>query len=188
MHHPLFTWTAVIMLAGASWWLARDHKPDDSSPIVREGPREVDYYLRRLRATTMDNNGLPARTLTVQELRHFPDDDTTGLTEPRLTVHQDRKPPWEILSDSGWVSSDGALVLLNGKVHITREEGDDTRPVRIDTRNLRVQPYADYAETDEKVRVRSRKDRIDATGMQAWFRSPARIKFLADVKGYYAPP
>ncbi len=188
MQHPLFVWVAIIFLAGGSWWLASDRAPERLAPVSREAPREVDYYLRGVHATTMTRDGQPARTLEARELKHFPDDDTTELTQPKLTVHQGSGPPWVVEAETGWVSSDGSLILLNGETHINRAQGSDNRPLRIDTRDLRIQPRQDYAETDEKVRVRSWKDRIDAVGMQAWFRVPARIKFLADVKGYYAPP
>lgn len=188
MRHPLFLWSLLILIAGLSWWLAERETPHRDQEAMHEGPREVDYYLRDLQATTMTPAGLPARTLAAAELRHYPDDDTTELLEPRLTVHQRKGPPWQVTAETGWVSADGSLVLLDGPVHIERAAGPSNRPLQIDTRDLRIQPQQDYAETDERVRVRSLKDRIDATGMQAWLRRPARIKLLANVKGYYAPP
>jgi lipopolysaccharide export system protein LptC len=188
MRHPLFIWTLIAVLAGTTWWLAGSRRVEQAEPTTHAGVREADYYLKDMQATTMNEAGQPARTLEAQELRHYPGDGTTELTRPRLTVHQGKQPPWLVVSDDGWISADASLVLLGGEVHITRDAGSDNRPMRIDTRNLRVQPRQDYAETDETVRVRSEQDRIDATGMQAWLRSPARIKLLANVKGYYASP
>jgi lipopolysaccharide export system protein LptC len=187
MRHPLVLWTLLLLAAGLSWWLGGGGQRP--SPVAtHQGPREVDYYLRDFNATRMGPDGRPDRTLSARELRHFPDDDTTELAQPVLDIHQGEAPPWVVRSERGWVSANGDLILLQGAVHIERAAGPRNRPMRIDTRNLRVQPRQDYAETDERVRVRSGRDRIDATGMQAWFRAPARIKFLADVKGYYAPP
>ncbi|BAN70075.1 LPS export ABC transporter periplasmic protein LptC [endosymbiont of unidentified scaly snail isolate Monju] len=188
MRHPLFVWTLVALLAGLSWWLAERPAPPREQATVHADVRRVDYYLRELGVTTMGRDGRPARTLRAAELRHYSDDDTTGVRTLRLTLHSRDAPPWEIRADTGWVSASGDLVLLDGEVHITREGAEGVRPMRIDTRNLRIQPEQGYAETDERVRVRSRRDRLDASGMQAWFHHPARIKFLADVKGYYAPP
>ncbi|MCB1803263.1 MAG: LPS export ABC transporter periplasmic protein LptC, partial [Gammaproteobacteria bacterium] len=118
---------------------------------------------------------------------HFTDDDTTELQQPRLTVYQLDSPPWQVDADGALVSSDGSLILLSGEVAIERAGGSNSRPVRMTTRNLRVQPKQDYAETDEKVRVETDRDWLDATGMQAWFRPPSRLKFLSQVKGYYVP-
>jgi len=189
MRFPRVIAFILLLVAGTSWWLASQPPPQAPTAAPTESSlREVDYTVVGLNSTTMAATGLPARTLQARELRHFPADDTTELDQPVLTVHQAQGPPWLIESDTGWVSADGTLVLLNGEVHITREAGMDNRPIRLDTHNVRVQPYQDYAETDEPVRVRSGKDRVDAVGMQAWLRSPARIKLLADVKGHHVPP
>ena len=85
------------------------------------------------------------------------------------------------------MSADGSLVLLSGEVLIQREADSNNRPVRILTRDVRVQPSEDYAETDEKVRVESESDWLDAVGMQAWLRPPSRLKFLSQVRGFYVP-
>ncbi len=189
MRHPLVLWSLLLIAAAASWWLSGRHAAQAPAGAGQaQGPRAVDYYLRRLSATRMGPDGRPDRTLETPELKHFPDDDTTELAQPLLTVHQGDDPPWRIRAEHGWISADASLILLGGAVHINREAGPHNRPLQLDTRDLRVQPGQDYAETDEKVRVRSRRDRIEATGMQAWLRAPARIKLLADVKGYYAPP
>lgn len=193
MRHPATIVLLLVMVALLSWRL-RPTPPTESAaataaaPTHHPGERQVDYYLSGLHATTMGPDGMPARTLSAEHVRHFGDDDTTELENPRLTVHQGESPAWEVYAASGWISADGNLVLLDGEVQIDRAGGRDSRPVHIRTRNLRVQPRQDYAETDEQVSVRSDQDWIDATGMQAWLRQPSRIKFLADVKGFYAPP
>jgi lipopolysaccharide export system protein LptC len=180
----------LVLIASATWLLYESPAPAER-PTAQATPQpghQVDYYLRGLQTTSMGSDGKPARTLRAAQVKHFQDDDTTELVEPELTVYQGDQPPWKVRAASGWVSADGSLVLLNDDVLIEREAGTQNQPISISTRNLRVQPREDYAETDEKVRVRSHRDRIDATGMQAWLREPSRIKFLADVKGFYAPP
>lgn len=186
MRHPLVLALILVAVGGLSWWLASAPPAEEDARLGEQRP--IDYYLRGLQATTMDPQGQPARTLQAAEIKHFTDDDTTELTRPQLTVHQGEQPPWEIEAEHGWVSADGELILLSGQVDISRAAAPGIKPLQLQTRNLRVQPRQDYAETDEKVRVRSNSDRLDATGMQAWFRQPSRIKFLADVKGLYAPP
>jgi lipopolysaccharide export system protein LptC len=193
LRHPVVLLLVLALIIGAIWLLTDSPAPTEDPATADPATghlagHQVDYYLRGLHATTMGEDGRPARTLRAAHVKHFQDDDTTELIEPQLIVFQGEQPPWKVRAESGWVSPDGKLVLLNDEVHIEREAGGQTKPVHIQTSNLRVQPHQDYAETDEQVRVRSDQDWIDATGMQAWLRQPSRIKFLADVKGFYAPP
>ena len=176
----------AIAVAIVSWQLVQ--QPPSSTPLMRKsGPREIDYYISGLDVTRMTIAGKPANRLRAENLRHYTDDETTELEKPRLTVYQDDSPPWEVDAEQAWVSADGSLVLLSGEVRIEREGDANNRPMRILTRDLRVQPEQDYAETDEKVRVDSESDWLDAVGMQAWLRPPSRLKFLSQVKGYHVP-
>jgi lipopolysaccharide export system protein LptC len=104
---------------------------------------------------------------------------------PELLVFEGDLPPWRIRSERGWVSPDGELVLLLGEVHIDREEGPTTQPVHLVTRDLRVQPKDEYAETDQPVRSESGPHWVESRGLQAWLRAPVRIKLLAEVRAYY---
>ena len=178
----------LILLLGAvaSWWSAQE-EATAPQPLATEGPREIDYYVTGLQVTRMNRDGQPAHRLHVVSARHFTDDDTTELEKPHLTVFQATDPPWEVHAVRALSSADGNLVLLSGEVLIERAGSDTTRPMRLLTRELRVQPRQDYAETDEKVRVETDSDWLDAVGMQAWLRPPSRLKFLSQVKGHYIP-
>ncbi len=190
MRHPAVLLLVLVVIIGATW-LLHDSGPveqADQSETAHLTGHQVDYYLRGLHTTTMGPDGKPTRTLRALQVKHFQDDDTTELASPQLVIHQGDEPAWNIQAESGWVSADGGLILLHDRVQIDREQGTRNQPLNITTANLRVQPREDYAETDEQVRVRSHQDRLDATGMQIWLSQPSRIKFLADVKGFYAPP
>lgn len=154
---------------------------------TQRGPRSVDYYLTGVNVLRMTKAGKPAHRLIAKEARHFTDDDTTELDDPRLTVFQETSPPWQIDSETAWLSADGSLLLLSGEVIIDREGDAQNTPVHLVTSELRIQPEQDYAETDEHVRVDSESDRIESVGLQAWLRPPSKLKFLSQVKGYYVP-
>jgi len=177
----------LLALAGAlSWWLLQRPGPDPRYDS-RSGTKDVDYTISGLDVTRMRPDGHPAHRLQVAQLRHFSEDDTTELEQPRLTIHQDDTPPWEIRADRAWASADGERILLRDEVLITRDGDDDDRPVRIETRELWVHPEEDYAETHEQVRVESESDWLEAVGMQAWLRPPSRLKFLSEVRGHHVP-
>ncbi|MCP4274742.1 MAG: LPS export ABC transporter periplasmic protein LptC, partial [Gammaproteobacteria bacterium] len=92
---------------------------------------------------------------------------------------------WKIVSETGWLSGDGDLLLLQGKVTIDRPKTPIQEPVRIVTSDLRVQPNQNYAETEEQITIDTPDNRITSKGMQAWLTNPMRIKFSANVRGRY---
>lgn len=180
---PFILGTLLAALAAGSWWLSRGiDEEQERRPNAAHTP---DYWVERLSARTTDAEGRLRRQLHAESMRHFPDDESTELTRPEMLLLEPGRPPWRIRSEQGWVSPDGELVLLQGEVHVDREEGEGTRPIHLVTRDLRVQPKEEYAETDQPVRARSGPNWVESNGLQAWLREPVRIKLLADVRGYY---
>jgi len=175
--------TLLLILATAAWWLQQGIQEDP--PRQPRQTHTPDYWVEDLSVRTMDAEGRPRRLLNAVSMRHFPDDDSTELTEPELLLLEPGRPPWRVRSELGWVSPDGELVLLQGEVHIDREAADGVRPVHLVTRDLRVQPKSEYAETEHPVRTESGPHWLESTGMQAWLREPVRIKLLANVRGHY---
>lgn len=177
----------LIVLAAVSWQLARQSPPATAPPPVTGGERLPDFYVKGLQLTTTDAEGRPTRQLSAGELRYFRQDGSTELSDAHLRLPNDQGAPWEIRAAAGEVLEDGGLVLLHGPVSIHREATGDTRPLHLETRDLRLHPDEGYAETGERVTVVSGPDRIEAVGLQAWLHPPVRIKFLAKVKARYVP-
>lgn len=174
----------LLALLGGSQWLATTAS-NDSAPIEPE-THDADYFVENFTNTNMDVTGRPFRRLRASKMLHFPDDDSTQLTNPYLTLYQDNVPLWKIQSERGWVSGDGELLLLKGRVVIDRTRTDKLRPLHIITRNLRLQPEQNYAETDEPVTITSEGSQLKSIGAQAWFSEPVKFKFLSNVRGQYA--
>ena len=123
--------------------------------------------------------------IQAEYMQHFVDDDSTEMTKPIMTMYSPEKPDLHIVSETGYISSDGELVLLNGAVNIKREALKNIAPMEIDTHNLRVQLLNDFAETDEFVKIKSGSNTIEGTGLRAHFREPINIKILDDVRGLH---
>ena len=112
-----------------------------------------------------------------------PGHKSTELTRPIMTMYSSDKPDLHINSETGYLSSDGELVLLNGAVNIRREALKNIAPLEIDTHNLRIQLPNDFAETDEFVKIKSGTNAIEGMGLRAHFREPINIKILEQVRG-----
>jgi len=178
----LLAGVVLSLVTAGSWWLAQ--RAGTQIPYHPQ-PHSLDYFLDDFSAITTSADGQPEKRLTAQRMVHFPDDDSTELTQPRMTFYQPPDPPWRIRSESGWIAGDKEQVLLQGEVNIDREGSTHVRPMHITTRDLRIRPDEDYAETEATVHARSDRSWIKAEGMQAWFAAPVRIKLLANARGRY---
>lgn len=182
---PLLTASLVIIGLG-SWYLAsQDNGKTISSD--QELPHVPQYFVRNLEMTEMGNDGLPERHVETSSLIQYLDDGTTEMESPRYNFYRQDGAPWQVKAEQGWLSSDGELALLSGRVTIIRAATKESPSFKMVTSDLRVQPGSNYMETDEHVNAKSGKDVIDAVGMQAWMGEPGRIKFLSEVRANYVP-
>lgn len=176
--------TAVLALLGAAaWWLRPVGGPP---PVEGAAERRPDYTVERLVATQMDPTGKPKHRLIAEEVKHFPQDDSTELTAPRLTVFNPETPPWQVRANNGWVSTNGEQVVLRGDVHLDREAFATTRAFHLTTEELRVTPAKDYAETDRFARMTSGEDWLTSDrGGRAWLGESLRLELDGRVKGLF---
>jgi len=173
----------LCALVAGSWWLKLN--VDSDQRLEQRPPHAPDYWVDRLSARTTDETGRVRRILSATVMRHYPDDDSTELEAPELLLLEPGKPPWRIRSENGWVSPDGELVLLRGEVTVEREAADGVLPLNLRTRDLRIQPQQEYAETEHAVRGESGPNWVESEGLQLWLRQPVRIKLLAQVRARY---
>jgi len=172
----------LSLLAIASWWMRVEPEMRARSRAENGSP---EYFAEGMEVIATNELGRPRHRLRAERLEHYLDDRGTLLLHPRLSVYEEDKPPWEIVSERGKVSPGGDLVVLEGAVTITREEAPGSQGVRILTRDLRIQPDTRYAETDQHVEIFRQNDWMESDGAQVWFTEPGRIKFLSNVRGRY---
>ena len=171
-------------MAALSWWLAEHVAVDEARPLAP--PAHVpEHFAKNLRAVDMDPQGRPARTLETPYLERFLDDQSSELEAPVLRVFSEDDPPWVIRSERAWVSPDGDIAVLQGKVRIARDAAPGIRPITVDTSNLRVLRQDDYIETAEAATLVSLGSRASGIGVQAWLGTENRIKLLSQARGHY---
>lgn len=175
---------SLALLAAGSWWLAFVQEPEPESRVEKPS-HKVDYFLKDFDSLNMTLSGEAKQRIQAKYMQHFIDDDSTELTEPRMTMYSPDKPELNIKSETGYISSDGELILLNGAVNIKRDALKSIAPMEIDTHNLRIQMANDFAETEEFVTIKSGSNIIRGTGLRAHFREPINIKILEQARGHH---
>ncbi|MCG8428658.1 MAG: LPS export ABC transporter periplasmic protein LptC [Chromatiales bacterium] len=173
---------ALCALVVSSWMLTQNGEPKEEDQATSDA---ADFFADKLVLTTFNAEGQLNQRMTADKLLHFPENKSTELTNPQVTVFNGEKPPWQVNAKRGKVSDDGEQVLLSGGVTIDRPADSEEPPLHVVTDNLHIQPKNNYLETDNKVHLTSLNNQVEATGLQAWFNPSVRIKLLAEARGHY---
>ena len=168
-----------------AWWYRASLAPEPR--VMPSAQRRPDFVVERLTAVTMDQQGKPERRLSTPELRHYPDDGSSELDSPVLTLFDPPAPPWQARARSGWVSADGKEWLMQEQVRINRDAAPGFTPMVLKSSELLVLPDDEYAETDRFVELESGDDWVSAQdGMQAWFGQRMRVRFFGRTRARVA--
>ncbi|MCB1866369.1 MAG: LPS export ABC transporter periplasmic protein LptC [Chromatiales bacterium] len=172
----------LVLAVAVSAWLAGTLRDDDRR--ATSDSNRPDYIATSLDAITMDPQGRPKYRLQASTLAHYPSDNSTRLFRPRLRIHDEPRPAWDLHAERAWVSADGNEVLLDENVRLRRPGATGSEPMRVDTSQLRVQPRNHYAETDRHVTLASGSSTLEGMGMKSWFgEDGVRLQLQAEVKG-----
>jgi lipopolysaccharide export system protein LptC len=181
---PLVLSVAALL----SYWFVQSLEEDLTATreISTQGP---DYYMREVLSTEMNEDGVPKHQLFTRHLVHFPEDDRTELTAPRLTIHQQDGTVWTVQADKGTIEQNTEEIFLQGDVIINRppiSEQDTSQAVQIITQDLWVDPNDKTARTDEPVRLTRKDVTVNATGLRADLDNET-MELMANVRGTYVP-
>jgi len=114
----------LAVLAGGSWWLARQVTPTVAAPSgkMRHDP---DYVIENFTADILNEHGHRKYTLRAERLVHFPDDDTSELKSPYLIQHGNGGVIIHTRANFGKLMNQTNQLEMTGHVRITR--GRDAR-------------------------------------------------------------
>lgn len=160
-----FPLTLLFALAALSWWLrsAVELPEEKHDGAVRHDP---DYIIDQSELRKLDASGRLQYTLTSREIRHFPDDDTTDLTLPKLVSVGPSKPTLTMSSERAHVSEDGERVDLYENVVVHRAPTAKREAMRATMPQLTVLPDDEKAFTKSAVRITEGASVLTGVGMR----------------------
>lgn len=175
----------IAVVAGFTWWVAHldTGQPPTSQDTAEPGP---DYYMRNYRLSATDEQGRLMYVHTGERLIHQQSDDTGDLIAPQFVFYREGRAPVTVRSQTGWVAPAGKEVHLLGEVTMQRPQDAHQARLDITTRDLRVDPRAQTAETDERVQAVSPAYRIEGVGMHADMQR-GLLELRAKARGDYHP-
>ncbi len=176
---PLFS------LLGVTYWLNLQVQPEPAKP---DGSKrhDPDAIVENFSATKLNELGLPSFIMAANKMLHYPDDDSTTLEVPRITMLSTGQPAIHAFAKQGTISSKGDEILLHDEVEVLREASARQTGLTLQTDYLRILPDQDLANTDRAVTLFDAHNTVRATGMEMDNKTRT-LKLLSQVRSEHVP-
>ncbi len=176
----------VVLVAGLSVWLFQ--KQPGKEPVVTPQSQGVpDSFMENFTTQVLDEQGRPQYQLQATHMAHYADDNRSEFTQPQFTAFQSNGQRWTAVAETGRAEKGNEQIFLDGAVIIQRYPDVTAQAnLQIRTRDVRVRPADNYAETDRAATVVQHEDTLKTVGLQVYFRE-GRVQLLSQVRGIYAP-
>lgn len=155
----------LLILTALTFWL---RYATNLSEIPSDGKHrhDPDYIVNDATIRKIGQSGVLEYTLFAQEIRHFPDDDTTDMDRPKLVYLNPEKPPVTISAVRGHLSPKGERVDLSEQVEVRRAASGKTQELLIETPELTVLTNEEKAFTRSPVVITQGDSWVKGVGMQ----------------------
>ncbi|EXI65323.1 MAG TPA: LPS export ABC transporter periplasmic protein LptC [Candidatus Accumulibacter phosphatis] len=157
--------TIMLVLVALSAWLRYATGLPDAARDGRNR-HEPDAILSEVHGHKLDANGALLYTIVADEIRHYPDDETNELLQPRLAYVSPRKPTVTIRANEARASAKAEKVDLSGQVEIRRAAGGSQAELLAEMPELTVLTEEKRAFTRSKVLITQGPSRVQGVGMQ----------------------
>ena len=173
-------------LLGATYWLNQQVQPEPVKPdsSTRHDP---DSIVENFSAVKLNKQGTPYFIMSAAKMLHYPDDDSTALEAPRLTLLAEDSPPLLATAEFGSISRKGDEMLLQGGVEVLRGAGVEQDQLKLQTESLNIIPDQDLASSDRAVTLTEAHTTVNAIGLELNNKTRT-IKLLSKVRSEYVPP
>lgn len=123
------------LMALGTYWLARN-TPNFSLPgVQRPLTHDADYFMRRFSVKNFEASGRLKSEVHGTEARHFPDDDTLEIDQPRVRAVNEAGVLTVATAKRALSNGDGSEVQLIGDAVVTREAQGPAAAPRLEIRS-----------------------------------------------------
>lgn len=175
----------LIGFLGATYWLNQQALPEQATtdPSKRHDP---DAIVENFSATKLNLDGMPSFIMTAKKMLHYPDDDSTTLEEPSVTMLSAGQPAIHAAARRAAISGKGDEVFLHENVEVLRDASAHQDGLTMRTEYLRIVPDQNLADTDRAVTIVDAHNTVHATGMEM-DNNTRILKLLSQVRSEHVP-
>lgn len=144
-----------------------------------------DYYMSEFQSRKFDSRGQIEYTVKGDTLAHYPHNDRSEITAPRVELHREGAQ-WQIESNSGLFDTNPDLFTLLGNV-VVKRQAQASDPLTIRTSSLTVATESNEVSTDARIEISAPTWQLQATGLKSAI-DQGKLILLSDVIGRYEVP
>ena len=153
----------LALLAGLTFWLDQNQSVAEAradSKLRHDPDAMADNFVMR----RFDETGVVKYRLSAPHMKHYPDDDSSILTNPTLITYRPDAPPVTIVAKNAVSTSKGTTVFMWDDVSITRAASPERQEMVARMPDLTAQTEDGFAFTDSPVHVTQGESWVKATG------------------------
>lgn len=181
MTRHMIAFAALLFMLAVTWWGFGEREatlePADESTETLLTAYATDFVI-----LSTNDKGVAEFQLEAPIGRYFENQDLWQIDEPQWQMYPEDEPPWVGSADRGQSWAGGEEAELTGNVELTQELPDGTR--QLTSERFFLQPKAQYAETDDPVRLTGPTYEITAVGARAWL-DEKRTELLNEARGQH---
>ncbi len=148
---------------------------------------QSDYYMSDFSTRRFGLDGNIEYQIEGKTLAHYPDDDRSEITEPRLQLSREGIV-WKVRSDRARYDPAPELFTLLGNVTVERTLSDnEASAITMTSESLRVTTSSNLVETDDLIQITAPTWQLQAKGLRSAM-DDAQLSLLSDVIGRYELP
>ncbi len=140
-----FPLVLMALLAALTFWLARLMQSE--APVADGRQRhDPDYQIENFTVRRFDKNGDLQHQLSAERMTHYPDNDATELSHPKLVGYAGASPV-HASARRGTVGREGSVVVLRDEVKIHRDPAPGVPRATFTTSEATIYPDDEYVTT-----------------------------------------
>ena len=178
--------TASIVITWYVFNLSGSKQADITLPVQNSSLKIADTFFNTAEIINFDATGLPKSKIIGAQILHYPGEEDSEISAPRITLFKNDGPPVYVTADHGWINKEGTRVILKGHTIIKRKQSQTNQFSQLESPELTIWPNKDYAETDKAVKITTDSTVATGIGMKAYL-DKEHYYLLNNVKGRHIP-
>jgi lipopolysaccharide export system protein LptC len=177
------TFLLILATAFSAWSIILSH-PAKYNP--QTDPKQIDSFMENVQAITYNKQGVASLKITTPKMVHYPENNTTYITTPRVVIYRQSPQPWFVDSDYAKATNGMDTIQFWSNVNIHHLADLENPNTSLRTNTLTIFPDQQIAQTDEAVTFVQPDTTVHAIGMLANL-DVGTVKLLSNTQGEYDP-